>query len=219
MNQAESAPVHPSSFSEDIMSRSRYLVALAVVSTGIGLAWVAWFLVGGWQVRDGLAKAKQQFDSGQYGPARDRLARLSTWWPRQAEVDYLLGECEARLGRPDAALAAWARVPPGSSLAVSATLARGRALVRLQGRFIEAEAAYREAIQGGTGARGRRGPLGSRHVAAMGGSARRSSPGCSRRSGASDKTAIGSPRSANSGGWTPWSSRPKKSNRGSIRPR
>jgi tetratricopeptide (TPR) repeat protein len=133
--------LHPSSF------------RIAVVSSGIGLAWVVWLLVGGWQVRDGLARAKQQIDSGQYGPARDRLARLSAWWPGQAAVEYLLGECEARLGRADAALAAWARVPAGSPLAVSAALAQGRARVRLQGRFIEAEAAYRAAIRGGRGAR------------------------------------------------------------------
>jgi tetratricopeptide (TPR) repeat protein len=144
-------PVKPRSDSSFRLRRSS--IRFAVVSAGIGLAWVAWLLVGGWQVRDGLARAKQQIDSGQYGPARDRLARLSTWWPRQAEVAYLLGECEARLSRPDAAVAAWARVPAGSPLAVSAALAQGRARVRLQGRFIEAEAAYRAAIRGSTEAR------------------------------------------------------------------
>jgi enediyne biosynthesis protein E4 len=141
MNRKSLRLIHPSSFQ------------IVVILLGIGLVWVAWFLVGGWQVRHGLAQAKQQVDSGHYGPARDRLAGLSTWWPRRAEVDYLLGECEARLGRPDAALAAWGRVPASSPLAVSANLARARALLRLQGRFIEAEAAYRAAIRSGSGPR------------------------------------------------------------------
>jgi enediyne biosynthesis protein E4 len=145
-------PAKTRSFSSFIFHPSS-VQAITVVSLGIGLAWLSWFLVGAWQVRDGLARVKQQIDAGQYGPARDRLSRLSTWWPRQAEVDYLLGECEARLGRPDEALAAWAWVPAGSPLAVSANIARGRALLRLQGRFIEAEAAYRTAIQSGRGVR------------------------------------------------------------------
>ena len=134
------------------MAQPRLSVAIAVSSVGLGLLWLAWFLLGSWQVRDGLAWAKEQIQSGHHGPARARLARLSAWWPRRPEVEYLLGVSESALGRTDAALAAWARVPASSPLATSAALARGRALLRLQGRFIEAEAAYRTAMRG-TGAR------------------------------------------------------------------
>jgi hypothetical protein len=112
------------------MARPRFFVAIAISSLGLGLLWLAWFLLGSWQVRDGLAWAKEQIQSGHHGPARARLARLSAWWPRRPEVEYLLGVSESALGRTDAALAAWARVPASSPLAISAALARGRALAR-----------------------------------------------------------------------------------------
>ena len=134
------------------VSRSWFLAAVVVTSCGLLLAWVAWFLVGNWQVRKDLARAKEQIHSGHHRRARDRLARLSAWWPRHGEVEYLLGVCESMLGRTDAALAAWARVPVTSPLAASAALSRGRVLARSNSRFIEAEAAYRAAALG-TGAR------------------------------------------------------------------
>src|SRR5579883_1910786 len=127
------------------MVRSRFPVIVVVALLGMVLAWVGWLLVGGRQVRDGLSWAKEQIEAKRYAPARDRLARLSAWWLRDGEVEYLLGMCEAELGRPDAALAAWARVPAGSPLAAVAALAEGRTLVRSLGRLTDAEAAYREA--------------------------------------------------------------------------
>ena len=48
--------------------------------------------------------AKRQIKSGQIAAARERLARLSRWWPRHGEVEYLLGNCESELGRTDSAL-------------------------------------------------------------------------------------------------------------------
>jgi thioredoxin-like negative regulator of GroEL len=130
------------------MGRSRIFVVLSIVTIGIGLAWPAWYVAGGWQVRRGLNRAKRQINSGQYGAALDRLAQLSTRWPRHGEVEYLLGVCESALGRTERALAAWARVPLTSPRAAPAALARGRALVKSQSRFIEAEAAYRAAMKG-----------------------------------------------------------------------
>jgi tetratricopeptide (TPR) repeat protein len=64
---------------------------------------------------------------------------------------HILGVCDRELGRPNAAWAAWARVPVDSPLAASAALAQGRAFMHAQGRFIEAEAAYPAAARG-TGA-------------------------------------------------------------------
>ena len=64
-----------------------------------------------------------------------------------------------------------------------------------------------------------RGPLGPRRVAALGRAARRVSPAARRDLAGRARSAIGSPRSANCGGSTPWSSRPKRSSRSSTRPR
>src|SRR5262249_4380264 len=97
--------------------------------------------------RDGLAWARRQIAEGRYATARSRLARLSAWWPRRGEVEYLLGVCEAALGRPEDALAAWGRVPVGSPPAGAAGLAGGRTLQGV-GRLTEAEAADRAAARG-----------------------------------------------------------------------
>src|SRR5262249_42561948 len=70
------------------------------------------------------------------------------WWPRDAEVEYLLGKCEAELERPDSALAAWARVPARSPQAAAAAIAKGRTLVHSLGRLTDAETAYRDAARG-----------------------------------------------------------------------
>ena len=132
------------------MRRPRHCaVVVGAAVFGIGLAaWLTWFLVGAIQVRDGLAWAKTEIKAGHHAPARDRLSWLSRWWPENGEVDYLLGTCESALGQPSAALTAWQRVPVSSPLATAAALARGRALASAQGRFREAEAAYRTALRG-----------------------------------------------------------------------
>ena len=194
-----------------------FSVAIAVASLGIGLAWVAWFLVGGWQVRDGLAWAKLQIDSGQYGPARDRLARLAAWWPGRAEVEYLLGVCESTLGRTDAALAAWERVPAASPFAASSGPGPGRAR-RISRRAGSSRPkrpiAPQSAVPGPRAVEARwalamlllwQGRLDEvrqllEEIWRVG------------------QIAIGRPRSVNCGGSIPWSSRPKRSNRCWIRP-
>ncbi len=89
------------------MSRSRLFTAVAGGLAAVLLGWVGWLLVGGRQVHEGVAWARQRMAEGQYAEARDRLARLAAWWPHDDEVAYLLGGCEAKLGRPDAAIAAW----------------------------------------------------------------------------------------------------------------
>src|SRR5581483_5070062 len=100
---------------EGMMVRSRVAAGVAFGLPVLAvLASIAWLLLGHWQVRDGLRWATRRMDAKQYAPARDRLVWLATWWPRQPEVSYFLGVCEAELGHPDAALAAWDRVPPDS---------------------------------------------------------------------------------------------------------
>ncbi len=127
--------------------RFRFVAGLAVALSAVALGWLGWMWVGTWQVREGLAWARRRMEAKNYEAARNRLAQLSAWWPRQGEVEYLLGECEASLRRPEAALAAWGRVRAGSPAYAMATLARGRALLSL-GRLTEAEMALATAAKG-----------------------------------------------------------------------
>jgi tetratricopeptide (TPR) repeat protein len=128
--------------------RSRVAAGIALGLLAAVLSGMTWLLVGRWQVHEGLGWAARQMDARHFAAARDRLAWLATWWPHRADVAYFLGACEAELGHPDAALAAWSRVPSGSSLAAARSLAQGRLLVRARGRLAEAETCYRAAEQG-----------------------------------------------------------------------
>jgi tetratricopeptide (TPR) repeat protein len=128
--------------------RSRVAAGIALGLLAAVFSGMIWALVGRWQVREGLGWAARQMDARHFAAARDRLAWLSTWWPYRADVAYFLGACEAELGHPDAALAAWSRVPSSSPLAAMRSLAQGRLLVRTRGRLAEAETCYRAAAQG-----------------------------------------------------------------------
>jgi hypothetical protein len=125
------------------MSRSRYFAGGGIGLLAVALAWVGWLLVGGWRVREGVSWARRRIAEGQYALARDRLAWLARWCPRDDAVVDLLGECEARLGRPEAAVAAWDSVPSSSPRADSARLAAGRVLIRALGRLGDAERRFR----------------------------------------------------------------------------
>ncbi len=131
--------------------------------------------------------------------------------PGHAEVAYLLGMCESRLGRIDAALSAWDRVPAESPLAASAALARGRALLDAQGRFIEAEAAYRAAMRG-TGVRANDARWALAVLLLWEGRLDEIEK-LLEEIGASAPGAIGSPRCESDGGSTRWSSRRKRFSR------
>ena len=149
--------------------RRRLLVMASRGSPGCGRR-----LAGSRRPRLGQA----QMDSAQFAPARDRLAWLSAWWPRQPK-SRISSACARRTratGRGPRRLGA---VPAGSPLAALAALARGRALLDARGRFSEAETAYRAAMRG-AGVRGHRGPLGPRRAAALGGPARRDPPAARR---------------------------------------
>jgi enediyne biosynthesis protein E4 len=134
-----------------MMTRSRIAAGIAIGLLAVVLGGIVWLLIGRWQVRDGLAWATRRMDAKQYDKARDRLARLSTWWPRNDEVAYLLGLCEAELGRPREAVAAWEQVSADSPLAPLRAITEGRALVHGLGRLKDAELLYRDAARRGTG--------------------------------------------------------------------
>src|SRR5206468_1464428 len=100
----------------------------------VALAWGAWSALDAWRCRAALDLAKREMARGLHGAAAGRLVRLSSRWPGWGEVGYLLGVCETSAGRPDAALAAWARVPAGSAFFMPAALRRAQVEMD-RGRF------------------------------------------------------------------------------------
>ena len=161
------------------MVRSRFPAGIAVGLLVILLTWVAWQVVGNWQVRAGLSWARGQIEAERYAPARDRLAQLSALWPRHDEVAYLLGVCEAELGRPQEAVAAWEQVSASSPLGALTAITEGRTLVYSLGRSQEAAGpvciATRRAAAWALKGHPRR-SLGARRAAALGGATGRVSP-------------------------------------------
>lgn len=132
------------------------------VAALLGVAAVAAVL--GWrgfversQFREELRLARRDFKSRQYKDAGARFTRLAARWPGRGEIEYWLGACEMMEGRPEAALAAWGRVPDEAPEGPLATLSRGR-LALETGRYALAETSLERASRAGgnTGAEGRR---------------------------------------------------------------
>ncbi len=110
---------------------------LLIVFLGLGALLAAWFAVRAVERRrleTELRQARSEFGARRFGAARARLARLAVRWPDEGEVEYLLGACEKIQGHPEAALAAWERVPAQANQAPLADLARGRLALEL-GRY------------------------------------------------------------------------------------
>jgi len=111
---------------------------------GLFLGVLALVLWAGWthhvqrQARRELDLAMQDMAAGRQSLARKRLVDLVASRLLQDEALYQLGLCDEARGRFDAALSAWERIPPRSSFASQATLARARALANT-GRFSAAE--------------------------------------------------------------------------------
>ena len=122
-----------------------YRVRLWGAAPALALGYAAYMGIQSWLYRAALGRALRDLNRGHYAAAAPQLAALARRWPGAAEVEYGLGDCELALGHPDAALAAWARVPPGSPLCSDAALARGR-LGLERGRFSEAERALSGAL-------------------------------------------------------------------------
>src|SRR5262245_23882466 len=118
----------------------RVLGVIAVLALVGGTAWA----VDSWWFRAELSRAQREMDERHYGPARERLGRLSAHRPASGEVHYWLGLCERALGHLDAAVAAWARVPWGAPEAGRAAVAAAEVQWR-RGRLAPAEDLLRAA--------------------------------------------------------------------------
>jgi tetratricopeptide (TPR) repeat protein len=126
--------------------RSRWFswLCLAAVLLALGLGALATLAERRFQA--GLSKAKADVGARRFEAAGRWLAAQSASRPDHAEAALLLGICEHEAGRHEAALTAWARVPPESPLAPSAAIARGRTLFHDLGRFADAEAVLAVAV-------------------------------------------------------------------------
>jgi thioredoxin-like negative regulator of GroEL len=114
------------------------LIGLGVLT--LALAWGAFVVLEGRRFQRELDRATGEMAAARFGPARDRLARLSARRPGRAEVEFRLGFCEEKLRHADAALAAWARVPAGTPFSAWSAVARAVTLIEQRGRFSEGEA-------------------------------------------------------------------------------
>ena len=115
-------------------------VALILTMSGIGVATV-WMIMRGVEERRCqtlLEHAKTEMSVGRYGKARDRLKELLERRPEWDEAWYNLGVCEQTRDRTELALAALAKVSPGSDWAGWSAVRRSR-LEMDRGRFAEAE--------------------------------------------------------------------------------
>jgi enediyne biosynthesis protein E4 len=81
---------------------------------------VAGFFWGGSRWREmrryqnAINEIESEIDNGRYGLAARKLGELLSWRPDSDQAAYLLGLCEERRGRQDAASKAWAGVPAKS---------------------------------------------------------------------------------------------------------
>jgi tetratricopeptide (TPR) repeat protein len=91
-------------------------------------------------------QARTALDAGRFAFASKRLASLATRWTKDGEVLLLLGDSELGLGRREAALAAWARLPESSPFFGQAALRRATHLIN-SGRYRPAENILLEALR------------------------------------------------------------------------
>jgi len=106
--------------------------------TALFAAWGTARGVDSWRYRACLEQAKARIASGSPAAARRLLAESAARWPGEGELEFLLGACEQALGRPQAAEAAWSRVPNDSPFAGHAAMLRVRLLMK-RDRFAAAE--------------------------------------------------------------------------------
>jgi thioredoxin-like negative regulator of GroEL len=113
------------------------------------LVWVLTVVAGGlfgvgWKWREvrryrrSLADIKQEIANARFGIAARKLDDFLRWRPDSDEALYLLGLCEKRRGRADAAARAWDAIPPSSTLAPQAIAGRVKLLIERK-RFADAE--------------------------------------------------------------------------------
>jgi tetratricopeptide (TPR) repeat protein len=124
-------------------------VVITCVGLGLALAiWLVFRALDARRYREELDSAREEFEARRFATARARLTRLAERRPGDSLLQLLLGDCERALGHPDAALAAWGRIPDSSAQATEAALSSGRMALGI-GRFRSAEEYLLRASRGG----------------------------------------------------------------------
>ena len=116
----------------------RRLLILALGLAVVAASWFALQSVAAWRLRFELRLAARDFAARRISDAKARLTHLAKRWPGQGEVEFWLGVCEMAEGHPDAAMAAWERVPDDAAEAPRVALSRGRVALET-GRYGMAE--------------------------------------------------------------------------------
>jgi thioredoxin-like negative regulator of GroEL len=127
-----------------IKQPARLVLVLAVVA--VGMVWAA---RKSWEVtryHRAIKEIERNLEAGRYAVAARSLEAMLYWNPGSDEVAYLLGVCQKARGRNDAAVEAWAQVPPGSSFAPQAI--NGRIELEIdRGRLAAAEQLIDDSIR------------------------------------------------------------------------
>ena len=90
------------------------------------VTWTGWSIWAARRYQRELTAVDAEMAAGRFGLAARRLETMLSWKPDSDEAAYVLGICEQRRGRNQAADLAWARVAPGSAFSQRATIARLR---------------------------------------------------------------------------------------------
>ena len=93
--------------------------------------------------------ARVDMKQGDFAAARSKLIE-SLQLEETVGTLFNLGLCEEKLGHPDGALAAWARVPPGTPVSAWSVVARAVTLTEQRGRFSEGEALLEGVLRDGS---------------------------------------------------------------------
>ena len=118
-------------------SHREWRIVLGILCAG-GLVWCSW---ASWMVRcyhRAIRDIETEMENNRFAIAANKLGELRARCPGSDEVRYLLGTCEQKRGRSQAAVDVLAQVTPGSEFAVRAIFNRMRVFYE-NGHFATAE--------------------------------------------------------------------------------
>jgi len=118
-------------------SQRGWRLVLGILCAG-GLVWGGWACWTARRYRSAIAAIETEMASNRFAIAASKLGELMVRYPGSDETLYLLGVCEQKRGRSQAAADVLARVTPGSEFSQRAIFNRMR-LFHESGRFAVAE--------------------------------------------------------------------------------
>jgi thioredoxin-like negative regulator of GroEL len=128
------------------MHARRLVIGLLIILVLAGLTVGAARIAAARRFDTELKLAREELNSGLFSLARDRLARIARSRPDHAEVLLSLGRCEVARGKPELAIALFARVPVESPLFTAAAMEFAQAAIPL-GRIAATERILTQALR------------------------------------------------------------------------